>query len=109
MDEAHNNDGDVPDWWRVRHWGTDRDVVKAAVVTASNDATVIQFLTAWSPPNAGLRTISGLHPTLRCELACYEPLWSFAVHTVFLAGEIISDEYHECGASIHESPPSVVG
>ena len=88
----------APDWWRLMHWGTDRDVVEAAVVTASNDATVIQFRTAWSPPNAGLRTISGLYPTLRCELKCYEPLWSFAAHTVFLAGEIISDECHECGA-----------
>ena len=80
------------------HWGTDRDVVEAVVVIATDDATVIQFFTAWSPPKAGLRTISGLYPTLRFDLKCVEPLWSFAGHTVFLAGEIISDEYHECGA-----------
>ncbi len=85
------------DWWRLMNWGTDRDVVEATVVTASNDATVIQFRTAWSPPKAGLRTISGLYPTLQCDLKCVEPLWSFAGHTVFQAGAIISDEYYDCG------------
>jgi hypothetical protein len=83
-------------WWRIKNWGIKWDVDEAEVSQA-DDKTVIQFVTPWSPPTAGLLIFSALYPDLRFVLVCCEPSMHYAAETVFFAGKVLSDNCYGDG------------
>lgn len=60
--------GYIKDWydWSVRHWGTKWDAYETGELTidVGRSKLQVQFLTAWSTPNAALITISEQFPEL---------------------------------------------
>jgi hypothetical protein len=87
---------EVSHWWREKNWGIKWDVDET-VVRTSDQETVIDFESPWSPPIAGLRTISAMYPDLQFRLLCCEPSCHFAGEIVFEAGEELSGVCYDSG------------
>lgn len=90
------------DWydWRVNNWGTKWDVDDIHVREADNVdgdlmAVVFSFDSAWSPPEAGIETISGMYKDVVFHLQYEEPGMAFEGYCRCLNGETIGSETHE--------------
>ena len=66
--------GDVPDWYnrRIEKWGT-----KWAGYSLNIGETIIDFLTAWSPPLPIIEKLAELHKGMTFRLEYYETGMAF--------------------------------
>ena len=97
----------TPDWytWRIKNWGTKWDVydsgsflsvdgstpevenVMEIIENIHNHVIRVSFLSAWSPPEEGICTISKGYPELLFTLIFCEAGNGFAGETVFMDGK----------------------
>jgi hypothetical protein len=91
-----------PDWniWGQVNWGTkwsERDLTfidqDAETPVMPDGSYGYRFLTAWSPPERGLTTISTKFPTLTFELIYDEGAMCFAGGTIIRDGKVIVETF----------------
>jgi hypothetical protein len=71
--------------WSVEHWGCKWDLnPDDTEVTLGEDELRFSFQTAWGPPEAWLKTVSGMFPTLRFDLDYDEPGMDFGGQMVYV-------------------------
>lgn len=80
------------DWysWRIQHWGTKWDVDACVQVNADNVG--IAFDSAWSPPQAAIRSLAARFPELQIEHAYGEPGCDFGGVDCYAGGSMVSSE-----------------
>lgn len=92
--EAFYPTPDKNDWyeWRCTHWGTKWDVTDVSVDEASDTLIIYDFQSAWSPPAAAIRHISGQFPKLQFHLSYEEPGMCFEGDYIVKNKVIIEDD-----------------
>lgn len=81
--------------WRVQNWGTKWDVnPKEVDAEEFGGQIVLNFNTAWSPPENALQKLSEMFPDALFELSYFEPGMCFA-GTFTAQGGHLNDNYTE--------------
>lgn len=87
---------DNENWYddRCNAWGTKWDIAEA-YVEVNDNGLVMQFDTAWSPPIAGIQTISKAYPDATFYGEYSEPGMCFAGEYIIKNGEMLSSVERE--------------
>jgi hypothetical protein len=92
--EARND----PTWWynwNVANWGTKWNAYDISIL----EDGVLQFDTAWSPPEPIFVTLSEKYPELEFEAKSFDEGWGFACVTTYKNGAVINEVSLECERS----------
>ena len=101
------------DWyhWQCDNWGTKWDLCDVYIDDKQKDGITYSFTTAWSPPEAFLKTICVNYPLLDFHLEFEEPGCAFQGELEIVAGEVTNEatwDYEEpevccnCGEELEE-------
>jgi hypothetical protein len=88
------------DWysWNVEHWGTKWDIDPIRPEYSGSEA-VLDFETAWSPPEAVAKALSEMFGGCEVTLDFFEPGCDFGGRVVYRNGECVEDQHLTARAS----------
>jgi hypothetical protein len=86
------------DWydWSVANWDTKWPETETSMTRQDDDCVGFRFLTAWSPPIAAFKTISGMYPALTFILSYQGEGFDYVGATSFFDGEIAAQIEQNC-------------
>ena len=86
------------DWydWSVANWDTKWPESETSMTCQSDELIGFRFLTAWSPPIAAFKTISGMYPKLTFILSYQGEGFDYVGATSFFDGEIAVQIEQSC-------------
>lgn len=86
------------DWydWSVANWDTKWPESETSMTCQSDELISFRFLTAWSPPIAAFKTISGMYPKLTFILSYQGEGFDYVGATSFFDGEIAVQIEQSC-------------
>lgn len=104
--------GDAWHDWRLEHWGTKWETWNVSATHAQDDCFEVEFCTAYVPPLAALRTLSGEFPDLTIEVVYSEPNCEIAGKCVLRRGRVTRSqdkgEHYEAVEFLRREWPSQV-